>query len=66
MEQAADREPWKKRKERLFTRAFNLGEARNTLKDNEGGLGQHELLDARIIDWHADPGSFVDLQDHCQ
>lgn len=66
MGDAASREPWKKRKSKLFARAFNLGEARNTLKDNEGDLGKHELMDARIIDWHADPGSFVDLQDHCQ
>ena len=66
MEQAAEREPWLHRKARLFARAFNLGEARNTLKDNEGTLGEEELMDARIIDWHADPGAFVDLLDHCQ
>ncbi|KAK9831115.1 hypothetical protein WJX74_003831 [Apatococcus lobatus] len=65
MGDAAAREPWKNRKEKLFARAFNLGEARNTLKDNEGELAKHPLMDARIIDWHADPGSFVDLQDHC-
>ncbi|KAK9865950.1 hypothetical protein WJX84_002446 [Apatococcus fuscideae] len=66
MKEAAGQEPWKGRKELLFARAFNLGEARNTLKDNEGDLGNHELMDVRIIDWHADPGLFVDLQQHCQ
>lgn len=66
MGDAARQEPWKRRQAKLFARAFNLGEARNTLKDNEGDLGKHALMDARIIDWHADPGSFVDLQDHCR
>ena len=66
MLEAAEHQPWLDRKARLFARAFNLGEARNTLKDNEAVLGQEELIDARIIDWHVAPDSFVDLLDHCQ
>ena len=66
MNNGAMQHPWANRTDRLFARAFNIGAARNTLRDNEEALAKHELMDARIIDCHREPDSFVDLQDHCQ